>query len=372
MHNILITGGAGFIGSHLADALIARGHHVRILDNLHPQVHGEGGQPPSYLHPQATFMHGDVTNPAQVEAALESVDVVFHMASRVGVAQSMYEIPDYVHTNTYGTAVLLNAVVARKQSIRKMIVPASMTSYGEGTYRVPSSGEIVRPPLRNEADVADGVWELHTPRGEVLQPVPTPESAQPNNNSVYSLTKHTQEEMTLMVCERYGIPAVALRYFNVYGPRQSLSNPYTGVAAIFLSRIKNGKPPLVYEDGLQTRDFINVADVVRANILAMESDAADGHVYNVGTGIPTPIKQVAELAAKLLGADVKPQVTGQFRKGDIRHCFADTTAIRRDLGFAPRITLEQGMAQLVEWGRDEVAIDRLEQATRDLSARGLL
>ena len=345
---------------------------MRLFDNLHPQVHGETQQPPSYLNPLASFIQGDVTNPGQVEAALEGVEVVFHMASRVGVAQSMYEIPEYVHTNVYGTAVLLNAVIDNKRSISKVIVPASMTSYGEGTYRLPSSNESIRPPLRTEADVAGGIWELHTPLGEILEPVPTPESAHTNNNSIYALTKHTQEEMTLMVCARYEIPAVVLRYFNVYGPRQSLSNPYTGVTAIFLSRIKNGNPPLIYEDGLQTRDFINVKDVVRANILAMESDVANGHVYNVGTGIPTPIKQVAELAAKLLGANIQPQITGQFRKGDIRHCFADNTAIQRDLGFTPHIGLEQGMAQLVEWGRSEVAVDRVEQATQDLATRGLI
>jgi dTDP-L-rhamnose 4-epimerase len=372
MSNILITGGAGFIGSHLADSLIEQGHHVRLFDNLHPQVHGEAQRPPDYLNPAATFIRGDVTNPDQVNAALEGVEVVFHMASRVGVAQSMYEISDYVHTNVYGTAVLLNAIVDKRHSVRKVIVPASMTSYGEGTYVLPGSKESIRPPLRTEADVTDGIWELHTPEGEIMQPVPTPESAHTNNNSIYALTKHTQEEMTLMICARYGIPATVLRYFNVYGPRQSLSNPYTGVTAIFLSRIKNGNPPLIYEDGLQTRDFIHVKDVVRANILAMESDTANGHVYNVGTGIPTPIKTVAELAAKLLGTTIQPHITGQFRKGDIRHCFADITAIQHDLGFTPGISLEQGMAQLVEWSRSEVAVDHVDQATRDLTSRGLL
>ncbi|HPJ73102.1 MAG TPA: SDR family NAD(P)-dependent oxidoreductase, partial [bacterium] len=254
---ILVTGGAGFIGSFIVDALVREGHRVRIFDNIEPQVH-PGGKAPDYLNPEAEFVRADVRDYEALARAVEDVEIVFHEAAMVGVGQSMYQISRYMEVNTLGTANLLDILVNRPNRVRKLIVPSSMSTYGEGAYRCAACG-IVSPPLRTEEQMASGDWEVHCPVcGAVAVPVPTPETKLQEINSIYALAKKDQEEMVLNIGVTYRIPVVALRYFNVFGPRQSLSNPYTGVAAIFMSRLKNDHPPVVFEDGLQSRDFISV------------------------------------------------------------------------------------------------------------------
>jgi dTDP-L-rhamnose 4-epimerase len=367
---ILVTGGAGFVGSHLVDALLGAGHRVRVLDSLDPQVHGDGVRQPEYLHAGAELMVGDVRDRTAVARALEGVDVVFHQAAAVGVGQSMYEIERYVSVNSVGAAVLLEGVVERRGQIRKMIVASSMSIYGEGAYET-AAGERVHPGLRSEDDLAARRFELFGAGGEPLRPVPTPEDKPLQPTSIYAVTKRDHEEMFLSVGAAYGIPTVALRYFNIYGTRQSLSNPYTGVMAIFSSRLLNRHRPLIFEDGRQTRDFVHVSDVVRANLLALERSEADGRVYNVGTGRPTSVLRVAELLADQLDFAEPPDVVAKYRAGDIRHCYADIGCIRSELGFEPRVALEEGMRELLAWLRSQRALDRVEHAARELESRGL-
>lgn len=370
MKHVLITGGAGFIGSHIVDRLIKQEYRVRVFDNFDPQVHRNRNRP-SYLHHEAEFVSGDVTDKQALGQALEGMDAIFHQAAAVGVGQSMYQIEHYVNVNTLGTAILLDLLVNTKHTIKKVIVAASMSSYGEGMYECSQCGT-VRPPLRTDAQMAQRKWEPVCPGcGTTLKPLPTNEDAKQNSNSIYAITKRDQEEMVLTVCRAYGIPAVALRYFNVYGPRQSLSNPYTGVTAIFLSRLKNGNPPVVNEDGLQTRDFISVHDVADANLIALEKDAVNGVALNVGTGIPLTIKYIAEELARLLAVQIAPEITQKFRKGDVRHCFADIAKTKQMLSWQPRVSFQEGMRELIAWSRNEDAEDKFDAAFEELKAKGL-
>lgn len=369
---ILVTGGAGFIGSHLVDLLIKKGYKVKILDNLDPQVHPRRKKP-SYLNPQAEFIKGDVNRRADLERALSGVEAVFHEAAKVGVGQSMYEIASYTKTNDLGTALLLDLMVNKfRHQIKKMIVASSMSTYGEGEYRCPSHG-IIKPPLRRDKQMKKKDWEVHCPRcGKYLKPLPTPEETPQMCNSIYAVNKRNQEEMVLAIGRAYKIPAVALRYFNTYGPRQSLSNPYTGAAAIFLSRIKNGHPPVVYEDGLQTRDFVSVYDVARANLAVLENDQANWEVFNVGTGKAQTIRGVAEIIARLCKVNIKPEIQNKFRVGDIRHCIADIKKIKKMISWKPQITFPKGMKELIEWGSQEEAKDLFEKANQEFKKRKLL
>jgi dTDP-L-rhamnose 4-epimerase len=367
---VLVTGGAGFIGSHLVDALVARGHAVRVLDSLDAQVHGARPARPAYLHPAAELQVGDVRDHAAVRRALDGVEAVFHQAAAVGVGQSMYEIERYVSVNALGAAVLLEELVERRSALRRVVVASSMSLYGEGAYR-DETGAVVHPPLRGAEQLAARRFELEDARGRPLVPVPTPETKPLVPTSVYAVTKRDHEELFLAVGAAYGIPTVALRYFNTYGTRQSLSNPYTGVMAIFSSRLRNGNAPLVYEDGGQSRDFVHVSDVARANVLAMEREAAVGGVYNVGTGRATTVLEVAQALARELGLAIEPEVNGRYRAGDIRHCIADPGAAARDLGFEARTSLAEGMRELLAWLRTQPAEDRVEIARKELEARGL-
>ncbi|HEX2084482.1 MAG TPA: NAD-dependent epimerase/dehydratase family protein [Solirubrobacteraceae bacterium] len=365
---VLITGGAGFIGSHLGRRLLEQGHRVRALDSLLPQVHGRGRRPP-YLEDDIELLVGDVRDREAVDAALDGVDAVVHLAARVGVGQSMYEIAEYSSVNTVGTAVLLEAMMDRP--VRKLLVASSMSVYGEGLYR-DERGRIVEAVERDRAQLESGRWEPQGPAGERLEPVATPETKQPCLSSIYALSKFDQERQCLLYGSAYGVPTVALRFFNAYGPDQALSNPYTGVLAIFAGRLLNDKPPLVYEDGHQRRDFVSVHDVARACLLALERSEADGKVLNVGSGRSVTVRDVAQRLAAVVGREhVEPQITGKYRVGDIRHCYADIELARTTIGYEPQVSLERGMQELAEWLEGRTADDRREDAERELSARGL-
>ena len=367
---ILLTGGAGFIGSFVCDLLVEQGYQVIVLDNLDAQVH-TAGQWPEWRNPKAAYHLADCSDPTVWQEWLPQADAVIHLAAAVGVGQSQYQIAHYVRTNTLGTALMLDAMVNGQHRPRKVIVAASMSSYGEGLYRRPD-GKLISPPLRPLAQLQKHEWELRDTDGEPLTPVHTPETKPLHCTSVYAITKKDQEELVLNIGRSYNIPSVALRFFNVYGPRQSLSNPYTGVAAIFLSRLRNGRPPLVFEDGGQSRDFISVHDLAAAVVKALESDALDGQVANVGTSQPRTVLEVSATLANCLGVEIAPEVTGQYRAGDVRHCFADNSRLRERLGFTPQWSFSDGMAELVDWSLSVEARDQVDQATAELRRRGLL
>jgi len=371
MSKILVTGGAGFIGSHLVDALLLKGHEVRVLDALVPQVHGTEAKWPAWLPQEVEKIQGDVKNLSVWTHALAGIEVVYHLAAEVGVGQSMYQITRYMSANTMGTAHLLELLTRGDHSVQKLIVASSMSIYGEGIYRT-SDGEIVYPPLRPSGRLAERQWELFDSNSnEPLIPIPTAEDKPLHPTSIYAISKRDQEEMCLAVGRAYNIPTTALRLFNVYGPRQALSNPYTGVAAIFSSRLLNGKPPLIFEDGLQSRDFVHVQDVVQALLLAMEREEANYEAINVGTGRPITILEIAEALIRELQVAIEPQILNQYREGDIRHCFADISKAQRLLGYQPTVMFENGIGDLVEWLRQQSAEDRVEAATAELEARGL-
>ena len=351
MKNILVTGGAGFIGSHLVDALVERGHRVRVLDAVVEQVHGMDG--PQYVNPEAEFIQGDVCDAELVDRALDGIDVVYHEAAEVGVGQSMYEIARYVRANDLGTAVLLDQIVKRRPQIEKLMVASSMSIYGEGAYACDACGP-VQPKLRELSQLLDRDWELSCPRCDAkVKPMPTNEDKPLIPSSIYAISKQDQEQFCLVVGRAYNIPVVALRYFNVYGPRQALSNPYTGVCAIFSARLLKDQAPLVFEDGEQTRDFVHVSDIVQANLLALETDKADYQTLNVGTGSPISITEISNMLAHGLNKNIAPEITGKYREGDIRHCVADISRARTLLGYEPKVKLADGIPELLEWVRQQ-------------------
>lgn len=373
MDRILVTGGAGFIGSFLVDALVARGCQVRVYDALVPQVHGPERAKPTYLNPAAELITADVRDRAALAEALDGMDVVYHLAAAVGVGQSMYQIQYYTEANTLGGAVLLDLLANGKHHIRKMIVASSMSIYGEGRYECAGCG-IVYPRLRAESQLRARDWEMKCPHcGRSVSPVPTGEDKPLYPTSIYAVTKRDHEEMFLCTGMAYGIPAVAMRFFNTYGPRQALSNPYTGILAIFSSRLLNRQPPVVYEDGRQTRDFIHVLDIVQGLLLAMDREEANNQVFNLGTGVPTSVLEVAELLSQhLAGGEIQPQIMHQYRAGDIRHCYADIGKARQLLGFEPRISLRDGVADLLAWVKGQAAVDGFAQVERELAAKALV
>jgi dTDP-L-rhamnose 4-epimerase len=367
---ILITGGAGFIGSHVADALLQSGYRVRVLDSLDAQVHGAAVTFPGYLAPDVERIYGDVRDAGAVQRALEGVDAVYHLAAAVGVGQSMYEIERYTDINNRGTAVLLEALL--KQPVRKLVVASSMSIYGEGLYR-DGEGVAHAPMPRAPDQLRAGRWEVVNEEGEPLIAVPTPETKEPMPESVYALSKYDQEKLCLIFGRAYDVPVVALRFFNVYGERQALSNPYTGVLAIFASRYLNDRPPMIFEDGEQRRDFVHVRDLARGCLLALETDAARDKVFNIGSGEAYTVREVAERLGRVLGKQhVEPEINGRYRAGDIRNCFADITRAREVLGFAPTISLEDGLAELSGWLEHQVGEDRSEAAALELQQRGLV
>lgn len=368
-NQVLITGGAGFVGSHLADALLAQGHQVRVFDSLSPQVHPQGR--PDYLDSAVELVAGDMRDLDAVARSLRGIDTIVHLAAAVGVGQSMYEISHYMGANTQGTANLLQAILDTKSEIRKLVVASSMSIYGEGKYLCSKCGEVAPSPRPLEQLKAKQ-WETRCPNcGRELIPLATDESKPLQCTSIYALSKKDQEEMTLLFGRTYGMPVVALRYFNIYGTRQALSNPYTGVAAIFASRLLNRRAPMIFEDGRQMRDFVSVHDVVQANLLAMQRREADGLALNIGSGSPVSIAEVAAELAQCLGEKIPAEITGKYRVGDIRHCFADITAARKILGYQPRYRFSHGISELVTWLRSQTAVDKAADMVRELSAFGL-
>jgi dTDP-L-rhamnose 4-epimerase len=348
---VLITGGAGFVGSHLADALAEAGHEVILFDNLEPQVHGRALERPAYLDPRHRLERGDIRDLDALTPLVREVDVIVHLAAMVGVGQSMYQVRRYTDVNAMGMATLLEAIASQRAALklRKLLVASSMSIYGEGSYACDTCGRVA-PRLRPNEQLAAGQWEVRCMTcGAELRPLPTDEDKPLYPTSIYAINKRDHEEMALAFGRAYDLPAVALRFFNIYGSRQALSNPYTGVAAIFSGRMLAGQVPLIYEDGLQQRDFVHVADIVQACSLAMHKPAADYQVFNVGTGRPVSVLQVGELIARDLGWTGGFEVTGKFRAGDIRHCFADITRIQKAIGYAPRFTFEDGVRELVAW-----------------------
>jgi dTDP-L-rhamnose 4-epimerase len=371
IHDVLVTGGAGYIGSHLVDALVARDYRVTVLDNLEPQVHRSGTWP-VYANPKARYVRGDVRDRAVFEPLVLASQAVVHFGAAVSIGQSMYQVDRYVDVNTRGTALLLDILVNQKHNVEKMIVASSIGVYGEGAYRCATHG-VVAPVIRPAAQLALRDWEQHCPVcGDHVASVPTPEDKALYRDNIYSMTKYHQEEMVLLIGKTYSIPAVAPRFFTVYGPRQSLSNPYAGVAAIWLSRLLNGKQPVVFEDGGQLRDFVSIHDVVDCLVLMLENPGADYLPVNVGSGETVTILDIAHMLGRLIDSPIEPQITQTGRTFDIRHNTADITRARQTLGYAPKVPLEQGFAELIEWAKTDVAEDFFDAALDELKQKGLL
>ncbi len=367
----LVTGGAGFIGSHLVDTLLARGERVRVLDNLDSLAH-PSGRPPDHLNTGAELVVGDLRDRDRLDAALAGVDAVYHLGGAVGNGESMMNVRRTVDVNCGGTATLLEAVLARRDRVRRVVVASSMVVYGEGMYRCTAHG-VVSPAPRTVEQLRRRAWEPLCPVcGTGADPVATREDASLRPMSVYGISKRDQEELALVLGQAYGLPVVALRYLNVYGPRQALDNPYTGVAAIFAARLLSGRRPRVFEDGAQVRDPVHVSDVVRATLAAMEAPAAAGMAINVAAGGRTTVAGLAQGLAEALGVELEPEITGEFRAGDIRHCLADLSRARDVLGFQAETTLAEGLPELAEWVCRQTVDERGDEAVTELRARGLV
>jgi dTDP-L-rhamnose 4-epimerase len=366
---VLITGGAGFIGRFVAEELLSRGCHVRALDALIPQVHGQIDRPP-LLHDDVELVRADIRDGAAVARALQGCDSVIHLAAEVGVGQSMYEVERYTSANDVGTAVLFERLI--DQPVRRVVTASSMSIYGEGLYRN-ADGHLIEDAERGMVRDGQKVWDPLDTQGRPLAPLPTPEWKRPSLASIYALNKYVQERTTHIMAAPYGIESVCLRLFNVYGPGQALSNPYTGVLAIFASRLLNGQRPMIFEDGEQRRDFVHVRDVARAFADALVLPQAAGQTFNIGSGDDRSVTEVAQALARAMGRnDAEPEIVGKARIGDIRHCFCDTSLAARELGFEARQDFEQGLAELAEWVQQQTAEDRVSQARAELEARGLV
>lgn len=375
MKNILITGGAGFIGSNLALNLINRGYNVTVLDNLSPQIHGENPIETSPLFlsikNKVKFILGTVTSEDDWKKAIRGQDAIVHYAAETGTGQSMYEVKKYIDVNVSGTAIMLDLLVNIEHNVQKVIVASSRSIYGEGKYISEELG-VVYPKHRVAEDMDKKDFEPHFPGSSKLKLVATDENSKIHPSSVYGITKQNQEQMVLTVCPTIGVSGVAFRYQNVYGPGQSLKNPYTGILSIFSTQIKNGNSINIFEDGKETRDFVYIDDVVDATILGLEKEEANNQVFNVGTGVATDVITVANGLAKNYGQEVPITISGNYRLGDIRHNYADLTKIRSILGFEPKISFEEGLRKFTEWvNTQEVQKDRYSQSIEEMRVKGL-
>lgn len=373
--NVLITGGAGFIGSNLALKLIEKGYQVTVLDNLSPQIHGENPieTSPLYLSikDKVKFIHGTVTSKADWEEALKGQDAIVHYAAETGTGQSMYEVEKYVDVNINGTALMLNLLVNGSYNVKKVVVASSRSIYGEGKYISKELGAVY-PTQRDSIHMDQGDFEVKYPNSSALTLVGTDEESKIHPSSVYGITKQNQEQMVLTVCPTVGIAGVAFRYQNVYGPGQSLKNPYTGILSIFSTQIKNGNDINIFEDGLESRDFVYIDDVVDATILGLEKEEANNHVFNVGTGVATNVLTVANELVKNYGIDVSINVSANYRLGDIRHNYADLTKINKLLGFTPKVSFEAGLKNFADWvNTQEVQEDKYQKSIDEMKAKGL-
>ncbi|SFC31773.1 dTDP-L-rhamnose 4-epimerase [Parapedobacter composti] len=373
---ILISGGAGFIGSHLAVRLLALGHRVTVLDNLLPQVHGEQPAKDSYLYRRVNasvaFVKGDVTSRQDWEKCLENKDAVVHLAAETGTGQSMYRIARYTDVNVCGTATMLDVLAnASRHSVKKIVLASSRAVYGEGKYRCPD-GRIVYPPPRRKIDLDNGIFEVQHPGEAFLQALATDESSALHPTSVYGLTKLHQEQLLTTVCPAIDVAPVVLRYQNVYGPGQSLRNPYTGILSIFSTLICQGKELNIFEDGQESRDFVFIDDVVEATVLALTRGEANGQVFNVGAGKPVSVLEVAKTLMKYFGKQVKFNVSGNYRLGDIRHNFADISRINKELGYTPLVSFDEGIRRFVAWVNEQgVQESGYEDSLTEMAQRGM-
>lgn len=366
---ILITGGAGFIGRGVARELLSRGYHVRLYDALIEQVHGSAGWPQA-ISRDAERITGDIRDRDRLALALDGVDGVIHLAAEVGVGQSMYDVERYTSVNDVGTAVLLELLAERP--VRRIVTASSMSIYGEGLY-ADTAGNLVQDAVRPALRDGQRQWDPADAEGRPLLPLPTPEWKRPSLASIYALGKYFQEQATHIMAAAYAIESVCLRMFNVYGPGQALSNPYTGVLAIFAARLHNGQRPMLFEDGEQRRDFVHVGDVARAFADALAVPGIGGRTYNIGSGDDRSINEVARAFAAAMGCQhLEPEIVGKARAGDIRHCFCDTKLAQAELGFAARKPFAEGLAELAEWVAQQQAVDRVQQARRELETRGLV
>lgn len=373
--NVLITGGAGFIGSNLALKLISKGYNVTVLDNLSPQIHGDNPQESSPLFlsikDKVNFILGTVTSKSDWELALKDQDAIIHLAAETGTGQSMYEVQKYVDVNINGTALMVDLLVNNSYPVKKVIVASSRSIYGEGKYISKELGVVY--PSQRTADYMDQKdFEVKYHGSSELELVATDEESKIHPSSVYGITKQNQEQMVLTVCSSMGIAGVAFRYQNVYGPGQSLKNPYTGILSIFSTQIKNGNKINIFEDGKESRDFVYIDDVVEATILGLEKEEANNQVFNVGTGIATSVITVADQLVKNYNIDVPITISGNYRLGDIRHNYADLTKIKKYLGFEPKVSFEEGIKEFTQWvNTQEIQEDRYQQSINEMKEKGL-
>ena len=367
MKRALVTGAAGLIGSHVVDLLLREGWQVRALDNLEPQTHRRGK--PAWINPNAEFIQGDMRNRDAITAALDGIEVVFHQAAYGGY---MPEITKFVHVNSLGTAQMLEVIREKNIPIKKIVVASSQAVYSEGAGVCPKHG-LVFPSVRPIEQLRRGEWQVHCPIcGAITKSVPTPENAPVGGETVYGLTKVDQERLVLLWGKQIGIPTVALRYSCTYGPRQSIFNPYTGVIAIFCTRLLNNLPPVLYEDGEQTRDFSFVEDIARANLLAAQTDKVDGLAVNIGSACGTPIREIAEQLADILKIDIAPELNGEFRPGEMRHLTSDTT-LAGSAGYKSTVDLNKGISRYIDWIRKQSDIrDYFSEASDILKNKGIV
>jgi len=373
---VLITGGAGFIGSHIALQLIEKGYDVTVLDNLLAQIHGDNPDKTSPLYcsvkDKTRFIKADVCDRAALEGAISDADYIIHLAAETGTGQSMYEIKRYVDVNIGATALLLDILTNTKHHVKRVVVAESRAIYGEGKYHCEKCGDVY-PTERKDEDMAKGDFECHCPKcGGKVTLVATTEDSAIHPSSVYGIGKQVQGQLVHLICKNIGVESVSYRYQNVYGPGQSLTNPYTGILSIFSTRIKNHKEINIFEDGLESRDFVYIDDVVNATIAGMEVPEANGHVFNVGTGIATDVLTVAKTLCKHYGIEVPLNVSGNYRLGDIRHNYADVSLAREILGFEPKWTFDQGIKQFTEWVNQQgLQKDNYEASLEEMKQKGL-